>query len=205
MPELVWYAAYGSNTLLGRLMHYIAGGRPPGAARGCPGCRDPRPPRASVPVELQGAVYFATESALWSGGRAFYDPQARGRVYARAHLVTAEQFRDIAAQEMYGEPGTGPDLTPALRYGRARIGDGRYETLVCPGTLEGLPVLTFTAPWALGEVALNAPSGGYLRQLASGLLEAAAWDEAAVTAYLAACPGAAGTWTAERVAELLRG
>ncbi|GGS08626.1 hypothetical protein GCM10010252_54680 [Streptomyces aureoverticillatus] len=204
VPELVWYAAYGSNMLLGRLMHYIAGGRPPGAARGCPGCRDRRPPRASVPVELPGVVYFATESALWSGGRAFYDPGARGRVYTRAHLVTAEQFADIAAQEMYGEPGFVPDLGPALRHGRARIGDGRYETLVCPGTLDGLPVLTFTAPWALGDVDLNAPSGGYLRQLATGLMETAAWDEAAVTAYLAACPGAAGTWTAERVAGLLR-
>lgn len=204
VPELIWYAAYGSNTRRERLMHYIEGGRAPGAALASPGCRDPRPPRASVPVELRGVVYFATESALWSGGRAFYDPDAPGRVYARAHLVTAEQFRDIAAQEMYRAPGTGPDLAPALRHGRARLGEGRYETLVCPGTLDGLPVLTFTAPWALGDVPLNAPSESYLRHLAAGLLEADAWDGAAVAAYLAACPGAAGRWTAEGVAELLR-
>ncbi|MFH8989840.1 histone deacetylase [Streptomyces sp. NPDC017940] len=203
VPELVWYAAYGSNTRLERLTHYLVGGRPPGTALDCPGCRDPRPPRRSVPVELRGAVYFATESALWSGGRAFYDPGARGRVYARAHLLTAEQFRDIAAQEMYRAPGTGPDLAPALRHGRARLGPGRYETLVCPGTLDGFPVLTFTAPWSSGDVPLNAPAAGYLRQLAEGLLEAAAWDRDAVTSYLAGCPGAAGRWTPRQVAELL--
>lgn len=204
VPELVWYAAYGSNTRLSRLTHYLTGGRPAGAARDCPGCRDPRPPRASVPVELRGAVYFATESKLWTGGRAFYDPDAPGRVYARAHLLTAAQFCDIAAQEMYRSPGAGPDLLPALRRGRARLGPGRYETLVCPGTLDGSPVLTFTAPWTMADVPLNAPSGGYLRQLARGLLEAAAWDEAAVTAYLAARPGAAGRWTPRQVAALLR-
>ncbi len=100
-PHQVRYASYGSNTHLDRLAFYIAGGRPPGAARTYPGCRDRRAPAASVPVELEGALHFATESPVWAGARAFYDPGASGRVLARAHLVTAEQFSDIAAQEMY--------------------------------------------------------------------------------------------------------
>ncbi|MGW8332136.1 hypothetical protein ACWGLE_30040, partial [Streptomyces sp. NPDC055897] len=37
---LVWYASYGSNMHLDRLAHYIEGGRPAGAARSYPGCRD---------------------------------------------------------------------------------------------------------------------------------------------------------------------
>ncbi|TBO55765.1 histone deacetylase, partial [Streptomyces kasugaensis] len=36
----VWYTSYGSNMYLERLACYLVGGRPPGAARGYPGCRD---------------------------------------------------------------------------------------------------------------------------------------------------------------------
>ncbi|MFB7272733.1 histone deacetylase [Streptomyces sp. NPDC056244] len=202
-PQHVWYASYGSNTYLGRLAYYITGGRHPGAARTYPGCRDRRLPERSVPVELDGVLYFATESAVWTGGRAFYDPDVDGRVLARAHLVTAQQFSDIAAQEMYRQPGNELDLTGVLRHGRAVLGEGRYETLVCPGTLDGAPVLTFTAPWPVADAELNSPSAAYLAFLARGLLEAGAWDAAAVAAYLAGCPGAAGRWTAQDIRHLM--
>lgn len=203
-PERVWYASYGSNTHLERLAYYLRGGRPPGAARECPGCRDPRMPARSIPVELHGALYFATESALWSGGRAFYDPGATGRMLARAHLVTAGQFADITAQEMYREPDGGElDLAEVLMLGRARLGDGRYETLVCAGQVDGLPVLTFTAPWSMHDVAWNVPSAAYVRHIGTGLLAAGAWDTEAVASYLAACPGAHGHWSPEAVAGLL--
>lgn len=204
-PERVWYTSYGSNMLLDRLGCYLFGGRPAGAARAYPGCRDPRPPAASLPVRLRGALYFATESVVWGGGRAFYDPGARGHVLARAHLVRASQFADIVAQEMYREPGADLDLTGALRDGRAVLGDGRYETLVCPGQIDGFPVLTFTAPWGLADVAWTAPSPPYVRCIAAGLLEAGAWDADAVAAYVAACPGAAGHWTKAAVRDLLTG
>ncbi|MFD7334792.1 histone deacetylase [Streptomyces violascens] len=200
---MVWYASYGSNMHRDRLAHYIEGGRPPGAARAYPGCRDRRLPAESVPVELRGTLYFATRSPVWQGGRAFYDPDADGRVFGRAHLVSAGQFADIAAQEMYREPGADLDLGEVLSTGRAVLGDGRYETLICTGRLDGRPVLTFTAPWRMDEVAWTAPSAAYLGHLARGLLEAGTWDEEAVTAYLADCPGTAGLWTARAVAELL--
>lgn len=141
---------------------------------------------------------------MWGGGRAFYDPRAQGRVLARAHLLSAEQFSDIAAQEMYREPGGRLDLADVLAHGRSVLGRGRYETLVCAGRLEGLPVLTFTAPWAMDEVPWNAPSAAYLRLLADGLLSAGAWDTDAVASYLAACPGAAGQWSEQTVLGLLR-
>ncbi|CAL9524435.1 hypothetical protein SUDANB145_03890 [Streptomyces sp. enrichment culture] len=204
-PELVWYTSYGSNTHLGRLSAYLRGGRPPGAGRTYPGCRDPAPPARSLPVELSGALYFATRSPVWQGGRAFYDPGADGRVLARAHLVTVEQFSDIAAQEMYREPGAdgGLDLTGVLTRGRAVLGDGRYETLVCAGQIDGLPALTFTAPWGMHDVPWLAPSLPYLRFLASGLLSAGAWDLPAVAEYVAACPGAEGRWSAAELTALL--
>ncbi|MFJ7151216.1 histone deacetylase [Streptomyces sp. NPDC100445] len=203
-PEHVWYTSYGSNVHLDRLRIYLRGGRLPGTARDHPGCRDPRMPARSVPVELRGALYFATESPVWGGGRAFYDPDAQGRVLARAHLLTAGQFSDIAAQEMYREPGAGIDLAEVLTRGRAVLGDGRYETLVCPGRLAGLPLLTFTAPWGWREVSWNPPSAAYVRYLAAGLLSTGAWDAETVVSYVAACPGVAGHWSREAVAALLR-
>ncbi|MET9606506.1 histone deacetylase [Streptomyces sp. NPDC006512] len=204
-PERVWYASYGSNMHVDRLAAYIAGGTLPGAERVYPGCRDHRGPERSLAVELEGCLYFATESTVWTGGRAFYDPTAPGLTRARAHLVTPEQMSDIAAQEMYEEPGTDLDLTKVLRDGRDEVGPGRYETLICPGEIEGVPVLTFTAPWTLRDVEVRAPSAAYLRYLAGGLLQSGPWEEPGIAAYLSSRPGAAGQWTAERVLDLLRG
>ncbi|OEJ25038.1 histone deacetylase [Streptomyces agglomeratus] len=202
-PRHVWYTSYGSNTHLDRLTFYLAGGRPPGASRTYPGCRDRRPPAASVPVRLDGALYFATRSPVWAGGRAFYDPEAGGRVLARAHLVTVEQFSDIAAQEMYREPGVDLDLSGVLSSGRAVLGAGRYETLICPGTVDGVPALTFTAPWGVNDVPWVKPSAAYVRYLATGLLGAGGFDGATIASYVANCPGAAGHWTAREVEHLI--
>ncbi|WP_328776255.1 histone deacetylase [Streptomyces goshikiensis] len=204
VPERVWYASYGSNMHMDRLAAYIAGGTPPGATRTYPGCRDHRAPERSIAVELQGCLYFATESPVWTGGRGFYDPTAAGRMRGRAHLVTVGQMSDIAAQEMYKEPGADLDLALALSHGRDELGPGRYETLICPGAIEGIPVLTFTAPWVLSDVQPLMPSAAYLRYLAGGLLESGPWEEQDIAAYLSACPGAAGNWTASQVLELLR-
>lgn len=198
--RLVWYVSYGSNMHLARLACYLSGGRPHGGARTHPGSRDPRPPVRSVAVELPGTVYFAHESAVWTGGMAFYDADAPGHALARAHLVTIAQFSDIAAQEMHRPPGHDLDLgaVPAAG-GRVRLGPGRYETLICPGTLEGVPAFTFTPPWGVGDTAWTKPTGHYLRHIAAGLAEAGAWDRATIAAYLAERPGAAGAWTAAQI------
>ncbi|GAB2709646.1 histone deacetylase [Kitasatospora kifunensis] len=203
---LLWYAAYGSNLHLARLTSYLAGGRPAGGARVYPGCRDPRPPRDSRPIRLPGLLYFALESAVWTGGMAFYDPDTpdgRAGTAARAYLITAAQLSDLAAQEMRRRPGTDLDLREVLREGRAVLGPGRYETLVHPGDLEGRPLLTFTAPWHLAQAPLAPPSAPYLRHLAAGLRETHGWDTATIAAYLSTRPGAVGHWSAGRLAELL--
>ncbi|MCF3173329.1 histone deacetylase [Streptomyces sioyaensis] len=208
----LWYAAYGSNMHRERLTAYLAGGRPPGGLRTCPGCRDPRDPTRTVPLMLPGLLYFATESQVWTGGRAFYDPgparaagAGRPELPCRAYLLTTGQFSDIVAQEMYREPGEDLDLTQVLTHGRARIGPGRYETLVCAGTLDGYPVLTCTAPWSSDDVALNAPSAAYLRHIGAGIVAAHDWSVHGTARYLAGCPGAAGHWTAGEIAALLSG
>ncbi|MEU3601946.1 histone deacetylase [Streptomyces sp. NPDC006798] len=202
-PDRVWYASYGSNTDPARLAAYLRGGRPAGAALDTPGGRDPSPPERTIPLELPGVLYFATHSPVWSGGRAFYDPDADGTTLVRAHLITAGQFSDLAAQEMYRPPGPAADLdlTGVLAHGRAALGPGRYETLVHPGWVAGLPVLAFTAPWRYDGVPGVSPAAGYLRHLAAGLLGAGAWEPTAIARYLAAAPGAED-WTPEDVARL---
>ncbi|QTD99477.1 histone deacetylase [Streptomyces cyanogenus] len=202
-PERVWYTSYGSNVHLDRLAAYLRGGRPPGGAVEYPGCRNPAMPARSIPVELTGAMYFATRSPVWGGGRAFYDPEVSGRVLARAHLVTTGQFADIAAQEMYRAPGADLDLADVLSEGRAVLGEGRYETLVCAGQVDGMPVLTFTAPWGINDVQWVPPSAAYIRFLAAGLLSAGAWDLDAVASYVAACPGATDHWSPRDIVALL--
>ncbi|GAA3386449.1 hypothetical protein GCM10020369_23780 [Cryptosporangium minutisporangium] len=197
----MWYVAYGSNMHADRLRYYLTGGRPPGAARTYPGCRDPRPPRRTVPVFLPGGIYFALESRTWTGGMAFYDRALPGRAAARAYLLTAGQFADVAAQEMARHPDEDLDLAEVLSTGRARLGPGRYETLASPGVLDGHPMLTFTAPWACGDVEPNPPAPRYLGLIASGLHEAHGWDAAALTAYLADRPGVRGHWARDAVAD----
>ncbi|GAB2684513.1 hypothetical protein GCM10027271_53470 [Saccharopolyspora gloriosae] len=200
--DLVWYASYGSNMHADRFRCYLEGGVPPGGHRACPGCRDPRPPRRTAGFRVAGGVYFATESPVWGGGRAFLDPALDGSAALRAYLVTPGQFADVVVQEMYRDPGTDLDLREVLRSGRDVLGPGRYETVLRVGDLDGLPVLTFTAPWSSADVPLVAPSAAYLRMLLGGLRAGQAWDTATAARYLAALPGARGRWSTAEIAAL---
>jgi hypothetical protein len=202
--DLVWYAAYGSNLHAARLRYYLAGGRPAGARRHYPGCRDSRPPRRTVPMVLPGGIYFALESMAWTGGMAFYDPELPGRVAARGYLLTEAQFTDIASQEMYRTPGADRDLVDeVVTRGRVRLGPGRYETLIHAGTRDGHPLLTFTAPWRASEVEWTPPAPRYLAMIAGGIHQAHGWSAARITAYLAGRPGVAGRWSRAAVDQVV--
>lgn len=201
-PTLVWYVSYGSNMCASRLGCYLTGGIPPGAKHGYSGCRDRRAPLHSTGYWLAGGVYFATESAVWGGGRAFYDPELPGAAAARAYLITSGQFADIASQEMHQATGVDLDLTAVLAAGRVELGPGRYETLLYLGDLGRYPLLTFTAPWHARDVSPTAPSAPYLRMLAAGLREAYGWAGWRIGGYLAGLPGARGHWTAWQIAAL---
>jgi hypothetical protein len=184
----VWYVSYGSNMSAARFACYIEGGIPPGGSRANPGARDRTLPERTVPVDLPGTVYFAGDSPQWGGGSAFYDPETPGRAAARGYLVTAEQFADIAAQEMYRLPRDGDPLAELLRSplddGRHELGPGRYETLLDLGEYDGLRMFTFTSPHGLDHVEHTRPSESYLAMVSDGLRESRGWGEAEIAAYL---------------------
>ena len=79
---------------------------------------------------------------------AFFDPEGTASVAGRAHLLTAEQFADVTAQEMRLSPGGefAQALATLLPQVEAplRMGPGRYETVVPVGTRDGNPLLTLT-------------------------------------------------------------
>lgn len=180
----LWYAAYGSNLARDRFLAYLAGGRPVGAMRTYPGGRDPRPPADDRPLILPGRLFFGWQSPTWGGGIAFYDAEGAGSVYARAYRITHEQFSDLAAQEMRRAPGSDLDLSQVLADRRHSYGPGRYETLHLVGELEGLPVLTFTAPRDHGLLP-NPPTPAYVATIVRGLRECHELTEQQARAYLA--------------------
>jgi hypothetical protein len=185
----VWYVSYGSNMSMARLACYIAGGRPAGGNRVNPGARDRTLPKRSIPVDLPGTVYFAGESPQWGGGVAFYDHETPGYTAARGYLVTAGQFADVAAQEMYRIPQEGDPLEEVvmspLDGGRHRLGPGRYETLIEVGREDGRPLLLFTSPHGADHVEHTEPAPAYLAMVAEGLRESRGWDDQQVDDYLA--------------------
>ena len=187
-PE-VWYVSYGSNMCRDRLGAYLLGGQPVGARRAYAGARTPTMPVADAAVDLPGRLYFAGESPIWTGGVAFYDHDATGSwTAARAYRVTAEQFADIAAQEMDRLPRAGDPIErlviDGLENGRHEAGPGHYETLIEVGRRDGLPMLTFTAPHGFDAVPHTRPAEAYAAMLVRGLGESRGWDTARAEAYV---------------------
>ena len=132
----------------------------------------------------------------WGGAPAIFEPAARpghagAEVFARAWRLGWDQLEDVMAQEngrltspLAVEPG-------ALVDGFSmHVGTGRYDRLVCVGTLEGLPVLTFTAPASFESVIPEAPSLAYLAHIITGLRETFGLTDAEVVDYLGGAAGA---------------
>jgi hypothetical protein len=205
--DRVWYVAYGSNLWTDRFSCYLVGGRPDGGTRTYPGCRDSSDPTGTFSIELPGELVFAGESGVWTGGMAFFDPEGTGSVACRAHLLTAEQFADVTAQEMRHSPGGTFARALAAVLPRVesllRMGPGRYETVVRVGTRDGIPLLTVTNG-DVRQLTPAAPSAPYLRSIAAGLREAHGWDDPQIATYLAAAPGARGSWTTTAVLAALQ-
>lgn len=170
MRDSLWYAAYGSNLSAARFAHYLQGGQPLGASRDYPGARDRTPPSGDRPLALPGEVFFGWSSPTWGGGVAFWDESARGTALARGYRITYEQLSDVVAQEMHRDPGVDLDLSGLADGERIVLGDGRYETLVHAGDVDGEPVVTFTCPAGERRPEVNVPTAAYLMMLAGAWL-----------------------------------
>jgi hypothetical protein len=158
-----------------------------------------------VGVTLPGGLAFAGTSGVWEGGMAFYDRHGAGGVAGRAHLVTDEQFADIAAQELRRPPGGefARDLTGLLPDVESVVttGGGLYETVVRLGERDQVPMFTITHH-DVASLAPTAPSASYLRWIAIGLREAHAYDAEQTARYLVRAPGVRGNWNETDLQEL---
>ena len=132
---------------------------------------------------------------MWGGAAAFLDTvpiadQASQRALGRAYLISWDQFEDVVAEEN-GRP-TAPlviadaELVDSFT---CLVGPGRYENLLCLGRRGDIPMVTFTAPWAMAAVRSAAPSRAYLATLAEGLRDAHGLADPEILAYLEAAPG----------------
>lgn len=204
----IWYVAYGSNLATARFRCYLSGGRPAGGSRKYIGCRDAREPSRIEGVQVPGGLVFAGESRVWHGGIAFYDHGAPGVVAGCAYLVTAEQFADVAAQEMRRPPGGefAHDLAGLLPDVETMVATGRglYETVVRLGELDGVAMFTITHH-DVGSLTPAAPTGVYLRWIALGLRESHGYDDPQIAGYLARARGIREVWTESELLTLAAG
>ena len=159
------------------------------------------------PVALPGRLSFAWESPTWGGGIAFFSPSRAGAVRATAYLVTARQFSDVFAQEMWREPGVDLDLGPLLAGGSHAVGPGRYETLHLAGTVDDRPVVAFSCP-DVAELGLRPPAAPYLATMVRGLRATHELSDDETVDYLLAAdgvtrPGSDNAWTRESLTTLV--
>lgn len=187
--DLVWYAAYGSNMAGRRLACYLQGGCPPGGLRGQTGARDPAPPRDARPVRIGHALRFADSSAVWGGGKAFVSTERRGWAYARAWLLSRDQFDDLCAQENGRRPGSAA-VPRVAQAGCIDMGNGPYDRLLHCGHLDGVSMVTLTSPRSPDP---RNPSVPYLRIVKQGLEEAHGLGVLESAVYLASAEGVGAT------------
>lgn len=205
--EAVWYAAYGSNLDRSRFLCYLTGGRPAGAARSYPGCRDRTLPSDEAAVDVAHGLYFAGMSTVWGGAVAFLDTSASqvATTHVRLYRITWEQFADVHAQDNRGDTTSDgrPSLAMLRREGAVVVGSGWYDTVVHLGDHDALPMVTFTAsdPAEVGPLADPTPT--YAATMARGLAESHGLTTSAAARYLNAAPGAAGHVDADELEGLL--
>ena len=178
--DKIWYLSYGSNLSLDRFMCYVAGGVPVGSSRLYYGCRDKSKPLKSEGVVFKGSMFYAGESQQWGGGGfSFVDFNVDSLVLGRMYLITCEQFEDLVAQECGGEAGdVSIDFDQLIRDGRI-VDDGLYGHMVHVCDYEGMPVVSFTTSFTLGDIVtgesylkLNKPSEAYCNVVRNGVMEA---------------------------------
>lgn len=149
---LVWYVAYGSNLLAGRLKNYIAGGRCAYNKREYKPCDDTRLPERSVTVRIPYSMYYSGASKSWGEKPVcFLDIAKPGMAYGRAYLVRKAQLDWIHNQEGKGHAW--------------------YSQRVRLENIDDIPAYTFTSSVAKEHRPFNMVSASYGVVLFCGMKE----------------------------------
>lgn len=130
-------------------------------------CTDTSAPKESRPFAANGAIYFAADSTTWGRGKgvAFLDETAPGTVLLRIYKISRGQFTQV--QQMEGS---------------------KYTRKLQVGTVEGIPVYTFTAQQKRND--FHEPSLRYVQTILDGLMEIYPdISETTFLAYLFKCGG----------------
>ena len=145
--DYVWYACYGSNINIDRLMIYINGDKN-GKFGHVEGCNDKSKPLEAKPYIFNCPIYFAKHSARWNGGVAFLDYENVGNSYGKIYKLKMNQFKGILKQES---------------------GSKSYDAIIYVDDYEGLPIFTFTASHKREDLEL--PSKEYCDVIKKGILD----------------------------------
>jgi hypothetical protein len=187
-PQLVWYAAYGSNLCRERFLCYIQGGTPRGSKKTYVGCHDKSLPRDVRSIRIPHQLFFAGTALGWDNKAMAFIRSARdAESYGRMFLITFPQFDQLIQQEQGAESPSATPICPPLSYITAnafcftnpanptvpidpkkRL---RYGKILNLGGEGGYSVLTFTAVGPVTEMKTAAPSREYLQTIARGIRE----------------------------------
>ena len=192
---------------MARFRCYLSGGRPAGGSREYAGCRDPSDPSGPQGVEVPGGLVFAGGvAACGAGGWRSTTAPRPGVVAGRAYLITAEQFADVAAQELRRPPGGefARDLAGLLPDVESMVttGPGRYETVVRLGELDGVADVHDHPPRRREPRRWRRRRRRTCAGSSIGLRESHGYDDARIARYLVAAPGIRGAWTETEILAL---
>ncbi|KAK9926116.1 hypothetical protein M0R45_023363 [Rubus argutus] len=199
----IWYAAFGSNLWLKRLLCYIEGGQVDGLQKPCVGSVDKTSPKEIMWKTFPYRLFFGREFSLsWGpGGVAFLDPESNSqdKTYICLYRITLEQFNDLLVQENHeGYVMSSPlfDLTALNSVTveephslQVRL-EGWYRNVVYLGKEHDIPILTMTCTpseiegFKSGEHALCAPAINYANMIVRGLVEGKQLSQEEAMAYI---------------------
>ena len=145
--DYVWYACYGSNINIDRLMISINGDRN-GKFGHVDGCVDKTKPLDAKPYIFNCPIYFAKHSNRWNGGVAFLDYENVGKSYGKIYKLKMSQFKGILEQE---------------------CGSKSYNAIIYVGDYETFPIFTFTSAHKRED--LETPSKEYCDVIKKGILD----------------------------------
>ncbi|WP_343614986.1 hypothetical protein [Flavobacterium sp.] len=202
--DLVWYAAYGSNMLEERFLHYINGGIPRGSERNYEPCSDLAPPKDIRPYEINFELFFARESSSWKGGIAFIEPEKsnESKTLAKLYLISKTQFNHLAKGETQAQGIVEIDFDQAVNEGRKVFKRPSWYGLVLfLGYFEDLPVFTLT-----GEKPIDVftrPNENYLSIIASGLRQTHGLNNQEIFQYFSSKEGILGNYKSYELYDLV--